>query len=397
MKIIGLMSGTSADGIDAALCEINGAPPQIQARIIRGITIPYSHEFRRWILDACVPETSHVDALCQLNFDIGEQFAAAALQLIEQLNLKPQEIDLIGSHGQTVWHNVLSDGQVGSTLQIGEAAVIAERTGITTISNFRVRDVAAGGQGAPLTAFADWLLLRHSTQWRAVQNIGGIGNVTFLPPLSDIESQPIAFDTGPGNVLIDAATTLLTDGAQTYDQDGHLAEKGKVDEIWLNKLLQHPYYAQAIPKTTGRELFSSQMATQLVSEGQKRNLTSEDILATLTMLTAKSIADAYYRFAPYPIQEVIVGGGGSRNPTLMSMLKHNLSPISVTIHEEIGLDSDFKEALVFALLAHEMWHGRPNTLPSITGAKHSTISGDITPGANYPDLIRSTWGHHLAS
>lgn len=391
MYIIGLMSGTSADAIDAALCEIQGEPPLLKIRIVKAITYPYPEGFQARIWDACLPAKSHVDTVCQLNFDMGELFAAAANQVIADSGMLPSDVDLIGSHGQTIWHMVLPSGQVSATLQITEASLIAERTGITTISNFRPRDIAAGGQGAPLTGYADWLLLRHPTAWRAVQNVGGMGNVTFLPPLSDSTNVPVAFDTGPGNALIDGAMTILTDGKQSYDHNGQLASCGKIDEDWLQTLILHPYYELKPPKTTGRELFGAIMAGQLVDEGKQRGLDDSSIVATITALTAASIADAYTRYAPAPVQEVIMGGGGARNPALLGLLQSLLPAARVLTHEDIGLDSDNKEALVFALLAHETWHARPGNLPSLTGAKAPVVLGQITPGSNYVDLIRRTW------
>ena len=381
MKIIGLMSGTSGDGIDAALCEISGQPPHLDARILHGITLPYEDALRQRIFAACDPLESRVAAICQLNFDLGAAFAGAVDSLLQAAGLTPQEIDLIGSHGQTIWHQVDPSGQVTATLQIGETAVIAERTGITTISNFRTRDVAAGGQGAPLTSYADWLLLRHPDHWRAVQNIGGIGNVTFLPPLSDDKNAPLAFDTGPGNVLIDAAVRELTDGKQHYDLDGQIARQGQIDEGWLSELLAHPYFAMRPPKTTGRELFSSRMAQELVQSGQERGLSSDSIVATITSLTAYSIAEAYQNFAPQPVTEIILGGGGARNPMLVTLLQAAVGQrAQVMPHEALGIDSDYKEALVFALLAHETWHNRPGNLPALTGAKTPVVLGQITPG-----------------
>jgi len=391
MIVVGLMSGTSADGIDAALCDITGEPPHIQARVITAMTYPYPAGFQQRILEACRPELSHVNDVCQLNVELGELFSEAALQVIAQADKNPAEVDLIGSHGQTVWHQVDTNGRVQATLQITEACVIAERTGITTISNFRPRDVAAGGQGAPLTSYADWLLLRHPTQWRAIQNIGGIGNVTVLPPIADETSLPLAFDTGPGNVLIDAAMTTLSNGAHSYDHDGQWAAKGRVDEDWLRSLLAHPYYQRQPPKTTGRELFSVGMASDLIAQGKKRGLDSASIIATLTALTAASIADAYRRFVPAAITEVILGGGGAKNPVLVQMLCEQLYPVVVLKHEDVGLDSDNKEALVFALLAYESWQARPGTHPALTGARRATVLGQITPGENYVALIRKTW------
>jgi anhydro-N-acetylmuramic acid kinase len=252
--------------------------------------------------------------------------------------------------------------------------------------------VAAGGQGAPLTAYADWLLLRHPTAWRAVQNIGGIGNVTFLPPLADAVNPPLAFDTGPGNALIDGALAIFSGGRAAYDHDGALARQGMVDEGWLRVLLAHPYYERRPPKTTGRELFGAPLSAGLVAAGRARGLDDQGIVATLTALTAASIADAYGRFAPAPIREVILGGGGARNPTLVAMLRQRLAPAAVIKHEDVGLDSDNKEALVFALLAYETWHARPGSHPGLTGARHPVVLGQITPGDHYAALMRRTWG-----
>jgi anhydro-N-acetylmuramic acid kinase len=397
MLIVGLISGTSADGIDTVLCDVAPVTDDIAtteqrltARIVHGFTYPYDPVLRQRILDTFSPDTGHVDEVTRLNADIAEAFAAATLALIAEAKLTPAEVDLIGSHGQTVWHDVRADGTSYATLQLGEGAILAERTGITTISNFRPRDIAAGGQGAPLTAYADWLLLRHPTKWRAVQNIGGIGNVTFLPPLSDSKSQPLAFDTGPGNALLDSTMTLLTGGAYTYDVDGRMARSGNVQEEWLDTLLQHPYYERRPPKTTGRELFSKTMAQQLIIEGQRRGYSTSDVMATLTALTAASIADSYHRFQPAPIGEVILGGGGAHNRALTDLLSGLLSPATVLTHEDIGLNSDFKEGLVFALLAHETIHNRPGNLPTLTGAHKRVVLGQITPGDNYAALVRKT-------
>ncbi|MFQ3646570.1 MAG: anhydro-N-acetylmuramic acid kinase [Anaerolineae bacterium] len=386
MKIVGLMSGTSADGIDAALCEITGAPPHLSARVLHGHTFPYEAGMRQRILDACQPQTSSSAALCALNVDLGEAFAQAVLELLAEATVDLASVDLIASHGQTVWHEVRG-GRVHSTMQLGEACVIAERTGITTIHNFRARDVAAGGQGAPLTGYVDWLLLRHPTRWRAVQNIGGMGNVSFLPPLSDAHGALIAFDTGPGNALIDVAVAALTDGQHRYDPDGQFAAQGRIDEAWLDALMQHPYLHQPPPKTTGRELFGTAQAQALVAEGQARGLRPYDILATLTAFTAWSIAHAYRAYLPHAVDEIVLGGGGQHNRTLVHLLAQ-ATGASVLTHESLGLSSDLKEALVFAALAYETWHGRPAALPSQTGARHPSVLGQITPGANYEGLLR---------
>lgn len=391
MRVIGLISGTSADGIDAALCEIEGAPPSVQARIVAGRTVPYPPALRARVLASYQPGQSSVDELCRLNVEIGEVFAEAALGIIAEAGRKPGEIDLIASHGQTVWHEVLANGSVHSTLQLGEAAVIAERTGITTINDLRSRDIAAGGQGAPLAGYVDWLLLRHPTKARAVQNIGGIGNVTFLPPLSDTTSEPIAFDTGPGNALMDDVLRLSTGGRQTFDANGALARQGNIDAQWLQELLSHPYYERQPPKTTGRELFGSAMAIELLAQGEARGLELADIVATLTALTAQSISHAYQRFAPYPIEEAILGGGGRHNATLVASLRELLAPAEVLTQEDIGQNSDDKEALLCAVIGYETWHARAGNHPAITGARHPVVLGQITPGDNFAELIRRMW------
>jgi anhydro-N-acetylmuramic acid kinase len=387
LRVVGLLSGTSADGIDAALCELDGAPPALTARITRTRMVPYAPDVRERILDAMRPGRADAAAICTLNFAIGEAFAGAALAVLEG-----ETADLIGSHGQTLWHQVESDGRVSATLQIGEASVIAERTGITTVSGFRTRDVAAGGQGAPLIGYLDWLLLRQPGAWRAAQNIGGIGNVTFLPPLEAATAPLIAFDTGPGNALIDSAVALLTGGQAQYDAGGRMALAGRVDAGWLAELLAHPYFALPPPKTTGREVFGADYAAQLVADGRARMLSDADVIATLTALTAHSIARAYRDFAPGRIEECILGGGGRHNAALAQSLSELLAPARVSRSEDHGIDGDFKEALLFALLAYETWHNRPGCLPEQTGARHASVLGQITPGANYETLLWRQWG-----
>lgn len=393
MHVIGLMSGTSADGVDVALCAIEGEPGSLSAKIVCGETYPFDSSLRQRTLDACDVGKSRIDQITQLHYELGGVFANCVLRFLESNGLSPIDVDLIGSHGQTLWHNVLPDGAVEASLQIAEAAVLAERTGITTISNFRARDIAAGGQGAPLTAYVDWLLLRHPEHWRAIQNIGGMGNVTFLPPLNDTESAPVAFDTGPGNAMLDVAVGYFTGGAQTFDRDGRMAMRGRVNEEWLDALLRHPYYQREYPKTTGRETFGTEAALELIAQAEARGLTSVEIIATLTALTATNIADAYARFAPAPITEAVLGGGGRHNPVMVGLLRELLAPAQVISHDDIGMDGDFKEALVFAVLAHESWHNRPGTMPALTGARIPAVLGQITPGTNFGELVKRTWRH----
>ncbi|MBI5029845.1 MAG: anhydro-N-acetylmuramic acid kinase [Chloroflexi bacterium] len=386
MIVVGLISGTSADGIDAAVVELNGEPPRLEWKLLKHITMPHSSELRERIFAAFRPESSSVDQLCRLNADIGEAFANAALAVIAAANLKLADVALIGSHGQTVWHEPPIKEKVGATMQIGEAAVIAERTGITTISNLRARDVAAGGHGAPLVSFLDWLFFRHATKLRAIQNIGGIGNVTFLPPLSSTE-QAIAFDTGPGNMLIDYCAGRATDGTLTFDRDGKLAASGRVNEKLLDELMEQPYLHMLPPKTTGRELFGTQFGAELWKRGQALTLTGADLVATATAFTAESIARAYRDFSPSPIDEIYLAGGGAKNPTLVEMIRARVSPTKVYQHDALGLTPDAKEAVLFAVMAYETIHSRPGNLPSCTGAQHPVIMGDITPGHNFGKLF----------
>ena len=412
MKVLGLMSGTSADGVDAALVEIDGAPPSLLVELLSFTCLPFDDDQRARIFALFEPATGTVDRICHMNFALGEWFAAAALRAIKEAGLMPDEVALIGSHGQTIYHAVAEGSPVKSTLQIGEAAVIAARTGITTVADFRVADVAAGGQGAPLVSYIDWLLLRHPTRARAVQNIGGIANVTYLPP-GDPSTTPLdlwlgrarqspggrlragpdsvlAFDTGPGNMLIDDAVDRTTAGAQTFDRDGALAAQGRVDESLLAELMAHPYLAQSPPKTTGREQFGAAFGAEVWARAETKGLGGEDIVATLTAFTAASITDAYRRFLPQMPDEVILGGGGASNPTLVAMLDRHLASVRVMTHEALGFSSDAKEALAFAVLAYETIHGRPGNLPSCTGAGTQVVLGKITPGANYVRILAET-------
>jgi anhydro-N-acetylmuramic acid kinase len=379
MNVLGLISGTSADGIEAAVVSLNGAPPQLEWQLLTHLNVPFAPALREKIFASFRPETSTVNFLCRLNFDLGDAFANAALVAIESAHLKPSDVALIGSHGQTVWHDPPTSQISGATLQIGSGSVIAERTGITTISNLRARDVAAGGHGAPLVSFLDWILFRHPTRTRAIQNVGGIGNVTFLPPLHS-SVPPIAFDTGPGNMLIDFIASRATNGVLAYDQNGQMAARGHVNETWLGELMAHPYFRLAPPKTTGRELFGIQFGAQIEDRARAMDLSYPDILATVTAFTAQSIVQSYRDFLPAPIDEIYLAGGGAHNPTLVEMIRQRAAPIPVHQHDELGLDPSAKEAVTCAVLAYETFHGRPSNLPICTGARHPCILGDITPG-----------------
>ncbi|HVG44935.1 MAG TPA: anhydro-N-acetylmuramic acid kinase [Longimicrobium sp.] len=383
-RIVGLMSGTSLDGIDAALVEIEGTTEaEVSARLVHALTLPYDEARREAIHAAIAAGTA--EALCGLHADLGEWLAEAVLRVCADAGVAPESVDAIGSHGQTVWHRPPVEGRRGATLQLGDPATIAERTGCAVVSDFRTRDVAAGGQGAPLVPWVDRLLFSAPERARALQNIGGIGNVTRVPPKGSAE--PVfAFDTGPGNALIDAAVELATDRRLTFDRDGRLAARGEVDGELLAELLRHPYFAAEPPKSTGREEFGRPFVARLVEatqpEGDRDWL---DLVATLTELTARSIADAYGRWViPRGVDEVVVTGGGARNPTLMGRIRALLAPLPVVDGAALGIDPDAKEAVAFALLAWAHLRGIPANVPEATGAAGPRVLGSLTPGATAP-------------
>src|SRR5436305_6230464 len=376
------MSGTSVDGIDAAVVDVTQDKDALVARLLGYAESAIDEDMRRRIHALFDPERSRIDEVCELNVLIGEAFAQAAAVALRRAGV---QADLVASHGQTVWHQV-APGHTRSTLQLGEPSVIAERLGVTTVADFRPRDIAAGGQGAPLASWGDGLLLGHEQLSRAVQNIGGIANVTWVPPGAQWEAM-LAFDTGPGNALIDHAAWRLTGGMQRFDVDGNMAAVGRVDDALLAELLGLPYFPLQPPKSTGRELFGAQFADSFIDRGLARGLAASEILATMTAFTAHSIADQYRRFLPGRPDEVVVGGGGSRNPVLMRLLSQLLDPAQIRLHEDFGLPSLGREAVYFALMGHEALHGRPNTVPSCTGATHPVVMGKIVPGPNYRSLM----------
>ncbi len=379
---VGLMSGTSADGIDAVVARLDGSGRGLRAELLAHVHKKFTPAFRKRVLNACLH--GHVAEICELNFVLGEHFARAALSAILLAKLKPSQITAIGSHGQTVHH--LPNAKTPSTLQIGEPSVIAERTGITTVADFRVRDMAAGGQGAPLVPFADWVLFTHDVRPRIIQNIGGIGNLTYLPPRAKL-ADVIAFDTGPGNMVMDAVVTELSGGKLTYDRDGRWAARGKVSEKLLAHCMAHPFLRRQPPKTTGREEFGEMFVKRLLAKARQLRLSDADIVATTTDFTAASIADAYRRFilpkldaGMFEGMQIVLGGGGVRNATLVRMLQDRAGFGTVCGHEDFGMDSSAKEPLAFAILAHETLGGRPGNVASVTGARRAVVLGKIVTG-----------------
>lgn len=382
--VIGLMSGTSADGIDAALARISGSGADVEARLVAFRRFPYAPAVRSQVLALCSRKALAVD-VCRMNFALGRLFGEAALELAYHCSLHMSEVDLIASHGQTVCHlppaGADDDVPGGATLQIGEPGVIAEMTETTVVADFRAQDMAAGGQGAPLVPFADHVLFRHATKTRAVQNIGGIANVTLLPAGGDLEDV-IAFDTGPGNMIIDALVTAFTRGEQTFDADGALSALGQVDEPLLEWLMSHEFVRRRPPKSTGREEFGAEFITELLDRAQAADVSAEDLLATAAAFTAESIASNYRDFISleHRIDEVILGGGGSYNATLRRMLQERLPDTTIYLHEDLGISGDAKEALAFAILGNETMCGRPANVPSATGARRPMILGKIVLG-----------------
>jgi anhydro-N-acetylmuramic acid kinase len=374
---VGLMSGTSLDGISACVVRFTDAVTGHQSPVtgfdlLAFVTRPYAAEQRSRLLAAMQGGTAQEYGL--LDFELGGWLADAAVAALAESGVPREEVRAIGSHGQTLWHE-----PPHATWQFGEAAVIAERLGVDVVSDFRVRDVAAGGQGAPLVPIADALLF-SSDHWRALQNIGGIGNVTIVPPGGEL-SGVRAFDTGPGVAVIDAVVQQLRPGTP-FDRDGAIARGGAVIDSVVADLLAHPYFAAAPPKSTGRELFSADYVANLVRlcRSLRSGCSDADIVATATALTARSIGDAYRRFMPEPVDEVLVSGGGAKNVALVDMIAAAVAPKRVRRFNELYFDGDAKEAVAFALLAKLFVDGRTANVPSATGAKGPRILGKLTPG-----------------
>lgn len=375
-RIVGLMSGTSVDGVDAALVEVSGSGQSLRLeRIFASLTLPYTSEER---LRIHALFGGHVADICEMNFLLGERFAEAALAVIAEAGLRPEDVHLIGSHGQTIYHIPRGQHRRPSTLQIGEPAIIAERTGITTVANFRPRDIAAGGEGAPLVPYVDWALCRRPDETVALQNIGGIANVTVVTPeLDDL----LAFDTGPGNMVIDAATSLATQGRQSFDEDGRIATSSSPDMAVVEELLRDPYFALPPPKSTGREYWGAQYVERLVERFTgSRPVVS--LVSDLTELVARTIHDAYARFIfpRFEIGSVYLSGGGQKNPVLRRRLEDLFAPVPVTDSSALGLPVEAKEAIAFAVLANETICGSPSNVPGATGALGRRILGVIVPG-----------------
>ena len=396
LTVAGLMSGTSMDGVDCAILDVTpceegtegGEAPLPECRLAAFRSFPYPQERRDLIRGALEggPEDAAV-----LHARLGEWFAEALLETVRSAGIPLSRVQVVGSHGQTVWHRPPSGKERGASLQLGCPATLAERTSVPVVSDLRARDLAAGGHGAPLVPWADRILFSHPDRPRAVQNLGGMANVTWLPPTTGegAHTEIVAFDTGPGVALLDRAAQLATGGREVCDRDGALASRGRVDEVLLERLLQRPFFQEVPPRSTGREAFGDALVQELsghLEPGREGEWT--DLLATLTALTARSVADAYHRWlAPRGVAEVLLTGGGARNPALVKALEEALYPLPIRTGAELPLDPDAREAAAFALLAWAHKEGIPASVPGATGAVGPRILGSLTPaggrGATY--------------
>ncbi|MDU3723846.1 MAG: anhydro-N-acetylmuramic acid kinase AnmK [Clostridium celatum] len=376
MYAVGLMSGTSLDGIDAALVEIDNFGKKTKIKLIEFITTSIPLDVKDEIKRACSEEQSSVDLICSLNFKLGYLFAEATKNVCNKAGITLENLDFIASHGQTIYHLPKSrDSFIPSTLQIGEPAIIAYETGVKVVSNFRVMDMASGGEGAPLVPYSEYIIYGSDEENIALQNIGGIGNVTVIPKGGDINSI-FAFDTGPGNMIIDEVCQRLF--KLNYDEDGKIAANGEIQNDILDDLMSHSYINAFPPKTTGREEFGQQFVDELLKK--YNNKKPEDILSTVTMFTAKSIAVNYKNFIMNKVNlNKVIIGGGAHNKTLLSYLKNELPNVSIVTQDDIGLSSDAKEAIAFVILGNETLNNNFSNVPSATGAKEKVILGNITP------------------
>lgn len=380
---LGLMSGTSADGIDVALVRISDAPAAPRARLVAFADFAYPPPVRETVLRLANGAAATTREISQLNFRIGELFADAALRACKKFHVSPRAIALIGSHGQTIYHQGVATPFLGaptaSTLQIGEPAIIAERTGITAVADFRPADMAAGGQGAPLVPFVDYLLYRDARVARIALNIGGIANVSVIPAAAK-PRDVFAFDTGPGNMIIDALASHCSRGRLRFDRNAAFARRGKLDSALLTELLSHPFFRKSPSKSAGREEFGAEYTSRLITRAKRRRIAPANLIHTATAFTAASIAQACAKFV-FPrvrhISELIVAGGGARNPLLVAYLAAFLPSLKLIPASAFGVPADAKEAFAFAVLAYVAFHQHANNLPSATGARHPAVLGKI--------------------
>lgn len=383
MLVLGMMSGTSLDGIDAVLVRISGGPPKISYSLQGHTHIPFAKTIREALLRVAEQSPQSPADFSQLNFRLGSVYAEAALAACRKFRIAPHKLNLIANHGQTIFHQGQPIPCLGtptaSTWQIGEASLIAAKTGITTVSDFRPADMALGGQGAPLVPYADYLLYRHTNFGRVSLNLGGIANVTVLPRNAK-PSQVFAFDTGPANILVDALVSHFSRGRESFDRNAIRAISGRSISALLNELLRDPYLKLRPPKSTGREYYGRDYVKKLIALGRRYRATPNDLIRCTTLFTSLSVADALHRFVlpKIKIHQLIVSGGGAKNPLMLAQLAALLPDIEILSSSQLGVPEDAKEALAFALMAYETVHQRPSNLPSATGARGPAILGKIS-------------------
>jgi anhydro-N-acetylmuramic acid kinase len=383
LLVLGMMSGTSADGIDVALARISGAPPNLNAKLLNHTAVNFPPAIRKEILRVAEQQPISAGDLSQLNFRQGEIYAEAALTACKRFRIAPKKIALIGNHGQTIFHQGPPVPYLGrptaSTLQMGEPSLIAARTGITTIADFRPADIALGGQGAPLVPYADYLLYRHPKLGRVSLNLGGIANITVLPAACK-PGHVFAFDTGPANILIDALVAHFTRGRRRYDKDASLGRRGRPIPVLVDALMRDPYLELRPPKSTGREYYGRAYVQKVLALGRLYHAKPADLVRAATIFTALSVVDALHRFVlpKHKIHQLIVSGGGAQNPLIVAQLTAVLPKIEIVPSSRFNVPTDAKEAFAFALLAYETFHRRPSNLPSATGAHAPAILGKIS-------------------